>query len=337
MNGIIQYTIRPYDTIWMLAQIFNTTVDSIMDLNPGIDPKNLQIGQVISIMPGFQYYPVRPETPSGIPRPGMPGAPMMPGDMERPRIPEDGNNAGRQPRAGMPEGPVMPGRPVTPGMPSTPGMPGTPVMPGTPGMPSTPGVPVMPGTPSMPTIPEMNNIDNLECDDYVDILNTMQMLWTEHMIWTNEVINSMINDLPESNLFVERLQDNAEDFSDAFSDFYAQETAQALQNLLLENVSIFVELVSAVMAGNNEAVSTIEDNLYDNAEQISSFLASINPVWLESEWDTMLFEYVELISQYLQALLNQNYDLAIGLLERMISQVFDMAEEMAEGIYVNIM
>ena len=56
MNGTLQYTIRPYDTIWMLAQIFNTTVDSIMDLNPGIDPRKLFIGQVITIRPGYRYY-----------------------------------------------------------------------------------------------------------------------------------------------------------------------------------------------------------------------------------------------------------------------------------------
>lgn len=57
MNGTIRYTIRPYDTIWMLAQVFNTTVDDIMQLNPGIDPRNLMIGQVINIRPGYQHYP----------------------------------------------------------------------------------------------------------------------------------------------------------------------------------------------------------------------------------------------------------------------------------------
>lgn len=67
MSGTIRYTIRPYDTIWMLAQVFNTTADSIMDLNPGIEPRNLQIGQVITIMPGYQYY---------APYNGMTGGPM---------------------------------------------------------------------------------------------------------------------------------------------------------------------------------------------------------------------------------------------------------------------
>lgn len=57
MNGTIRYTIRPYDTIWMLAQVFNTTVDAIMELNPGIEPTNLLIGQVVTIRPGYQHYP----------------------------------------------------------------------------------------------------------------------------------------------------------------------------------------------------------------------------------------------------------------------------------------
>lgn len=65
MNGTIRYTIRPYDTIWMLAQVFNTTVDSIMDLNPGINPRNLLIGQVITLMPGFQRYPSYTEQQAG--------------------------------------------------------------------------------------------------------------------------------------------------------------------------------------------------------------------------------------------------------------------------------
>lgn len=59
-GGTLQYTIRPYDTIWMLAQIFNTTPDSIMQLNPGINPTNLQVGQVITIAPGYQSFPLTP-------------------------------------------------------------------------------------------------------------------------------------------------------------------------------------------------------------------------------------------------------------------------------------
>ncbi|HEY8343797.1 MAG TPA: LysM domain-containing protein [Bacillota bacterium] len=43
------YTIRAGDTLFNLAARFNTTVQAIINANPGIDPNNLQIGQQICI------------------------------------------------------------------------------------------------------------------------------------------------------------------------------------------------------------------------------------------------------------------------------------------------
>lgn len=64
------YTIKAGDTLYFLAIRYNTTVDAIMALNPGINPENLQIGQVICIpektvspmppCPYGVYYTVRP-------------------------------------------------------------------------------------------------------------------------------------------------------------------------------------------------------------------------------------------------------------------------------------
>ncbi len=47
--GTFSYTIRSGDTLYLLAIRYNTTVEAIMRVNPGIDPNNLQIGQVICI------------------------------------------------------------------------------------------------------------------------------------------------------------------------------------------------------------------------------------------------------------------------------------------------
>ncbi len=47
--GSFAYTIKSGDTLFALAKRYNTTVAAIMAINPGIDPNNLQIGQVICI------------------------------------------------------------------------------------------------------------------------------------------------------------------------------------------------------------------------------------------------------------------------------------------------
>jgi len=61
-TGSFAYTIKSGDTLFQLARRYNTTVAAIMAINPGIDPNNLQIGQVICIP---QAAPPVPPCPNG--------------------------------------------------------------------------------------------------------------------------------------------------------------------------------------------------------------------------------------------------------------------------------
>ena len=45
----MQYTIRANDTFWSLSERFKCSVADIEKVNPGVNPKNLQIGQRINI------------------------------------------------------------------------------------------------------------------------------------------------------------------------------------------------------------------------------------------------------------------------------------------------
>ena len=56
--GTFAYTIKSGDTIYKLAITYHTTVEAIMRVNPGINPDNLQIGEVICIPGGIVPPPV---------------------------------------------------------------------------------------------------------------------------------------------------------------------------------------------------------------------------------------------------------------------------------------
>ncbi|HEY8395719.1 MAG TPA: LysM domain-containing protein [Bacilli bacterium] len=47
--GTFAHTVRYRETLWMIARQYNTTVEAIMAANPGIDPYNLRIGQIICV------------------------------------------------------------------------------------------------------------------------------------------------------------------------------------------------------------------------------------------------------------------------------------------------
>lgn len=56
------YTVQPGDTLWSIANELDTTVVELLDLNPGITPDRLQIGQklVIPVEVLWSYHVVQP-------------------------------------------------------------------------------------------------------------------------------------------------------------------------------------------------------------------------------------------------------------------------------------
>lgn len=48
-HGTIPYRVKPGDTFFALARRYNTTVEAITAVNPGVSPGNLRVGQSICI------------------------------------------------------------------------------------------------------------------------------------------------------------------------------------------------------------------------------------------------------------------------------------------------
>lgn len=81
----ILHTVRAGDTLFSLANRFNTTVGRILALNPGTDIYNLQIGATLVICPGIMPVPpigtippVTPVPPIGTVPPAPPVMPIPP-------------------------------------------------------------------------------------------------------------------------------------------------------------------------------------------------------------------------------------------------------------------
>lgn len=53
LRGYDSYTIRPGDTLYNIARRYYTTLNAIVTANPGINPRNLQVGQTIIVPYGI--------------------------------------------------------------------------------------------------------------------------------------------------------------------------------------------------------------------------------------------------------------------------------------------
>lgn len=317
MEAVMQYTIRPYDTIWMLAQVFNTTVESIMDLNPGINPTNLQIGHVISIAPGYRYYPTRPE---GRPVELMPGG-TMPRD-QRPSGPTPNGTmpGGTMPREQRPSGPTSNGMTPNENINSYQNMPGGQMPYG-----------------NMRDGMDDDMFDDMDYMGFMDTYNYFRMLWSQHYFWTMYVIEAIIFDLPTLEAGIDRLLRNPVDFANAIMPYYGEQAAAELEELLTSHLTIAAEVVQAAKAGDNNAYNNAQNRWHENADQLAAFLGNLNPYWSEEDWNAMLYDHLDLLTTAVGDLLSENYIQAISIYDDIELQIYEMSDMFIEGLLAGYM
>ena len=61
MRSYMTYTIRTGDSLWLIAQRFDTTIQAIMSANPNINERNLQVGRILYIPQRSSSRPTFPQ------------------------------------------------------------------------------------------------------------------------------------------------------------------------------------------------------------------------------------------------------------------------------------
>ncbi len=98
-------------------------------------------------------------------------------------------------------------------------------------------------------------------------------------MWTRSFIISTVSELDDIEYVTHRLLRNPTDFANVFRLYYGDEIAKEIERLFTTHLTIAASLVTHAKAGDTEAVNQDRADWYRNADEISSFLASINPYW----------------------------------------------------------
>lgn len=162
--------------------------------------------------------------------------------------------------------------------------------------------------------------------------NWLRMLWEQHTVWTRSAIISLVFNLPDVSFVINRLLQNPVDFGNLFTRYYGEQIGNNFRDLVREHLIIAADLVKASQTGDTEMANEIESMWYDNADEIASFLASINPNWSKEEWQRMYYEHLGLVKDEAVILLNQNYAQEGFIYDRLETQALEMANMMLEGI-----
>jgi len=167
---------------------------------------------------------------------------------------------------------------------------------------------------------------------WLGLSNKMRMLWEQHIFWTVSAIKSIVENSPYKDLVIKRLLRNPTDFENALRPLYGSNTAKNFSDLFTSHLVIASELVNASAAGNTQAAADAEKRWYANADDIASFLASINPYWSKDGWKRMLLEHLDLTKSEAVYWITRDYNKAIAIYDDIQMNALGMADMMTAGI-----
>ena len=88
----------------------------------------------------------------------------------------------------------------------------------------------------------------------------MRSLWEQHVAWTRLAIISIVFNLPDVNVTVGRLLQNATHMGLSLEPFYGEDAVKKYSALIKDHLVIAADLVKAAKAGNQNAAAAIEKN-----------------------------------------------------------------------------
>lgn len=168
--------------------------------------------------------------------------------------------------------------------------------------------------------------------EQLEVYNVLSRLWIEHVLWTRGYIKSQINNLADLEEVTKRLLRNPADFADVLEQFYGEDNAALFEALFTEHVIIASEIIKAVINNDVNTFEEKEKEWYANADEISLFLAGINPNWDDEMWKNMFYEHLDMTQNQFLLMLNSHYADSITQYDFIQDEALIMADYMACGI-----
>lgn len=191
---------------------------------------------------------------------------------------------------------------------------------------------IMPGFRKDSPETQYDNVDTRITEVEVGLINQMRMLWEQHVIWTRLAIISTVFELPDEELVSNRLLQNPKDFELVLQPLYGSDSASMFESLLKSHLVIASQLVSASKDGDSNSAEDAEKRWYSNADEIATFLESINPYWNQKDWKTMFYEHLRMIKLEAVDIITGGYEAGINEYDNIEQQALVMADMMSRGI-----
>lgn len=191
--------------------------------------------------------------------------------------------------------------------------------------------------PPAPTVPAPNPVSTPAISgpigpEQLALISNFRQLWMQLAIWSRSLIVSISANLGDVQMIYDRLMFLPETFSGVLDRYFEPRDIDSFRELLQEHISIEAELFDAEKNNNDQTVNRATVSLYDNANRMADYLASINPYWSAAEWRNLMTVYIQTLLADLVARMAGGYAKEIEIFDDLQTQAIALSDYMAQGM-----
>ncbi len=168
--------------------------------------------------------------------------------------------------------------------------------------------------------------------EQMNILIAIQKVWIKLALWIRLYVNAAIYDTPNLKSISNHLTNIPTEFYNIFSVFYGAEIAQNVKNIMADFLKHMMGVVEAIKFGDRVLTSSRTIEWYLTADKLSLFLAKINFYWDENQWKYLLYQYIKIKIDEINATVNGNNDIAMELYNKSETISFLITSYLGRGI-----
>jgi hypothetical protein len=154
-----------------------------------------------------------------------------------------------------------------------------------------------------------NNKNNTNPNYYnpADLRNIIRLLWSQYVMWTRFLIISKISKLGDIEIVMNRLLELPMDFSNVLKVYYSEDIVNEFERLFREHLKLMIDYIDSVMANDQSKITTVDNDLQKNAEEIATFLSKINPYLDKSVLQNLLTNQIGMTKDEIQRRISNQY------------------------------
>ncbi|MHC1724070.1 MAG: hypothetical protein AB9836_12805 [Aminipila sp.] len=169
-------------------------------------------------------------------------------------------------------------------------------------------------------------------------LNQTELVFESRIIWRNlanwirEYLISVYAGYGTQTTAEKKIKASFMENSNLISIIFGTQDIERYNNLISDFVNSLKSLVAAQINGDVNAVNEYTKQLYANADQRAAFAAEINPFWSESEWKSLLYQFLQMTIEESTALLKKQYTKSIEIYDDILNLTSEMGDFYSKGV-----